>query len=62
MAPSLKHSPPISASIVAILKLFDDEGLSGEELKQAQQKWEEVLSALKEDLVEKFDHATARVD
>ena len=39
-------------------KTFDEEGLSGDELNQAQQKWEEVLSALKEeDLGEKFDYA-----
>ena len=30
-------------------KTFDEEGLSGDELNQAQQKWEEVLSALKEE-------------
>ena len=40
-------------------KPFDEDDLSGDELKQAQQKWEEVLSALKEEDFNgiKFDRA-----
>ena len=40
-------------------KPFNDKGLSGDALKQARQKWEEVLSALKEEDFNgiKFDQA-----